>query len=435
MRQPAPPASPSPTAAGRRALLTLSVAVTLVDGFDLQSISLVAPILAGLWGVPISHLAIVFAAAPVGMALGALAFGALGDRMGRKTPIMLATALIGLFSLTTAWATSPAEAAACRLFTGMGLGGVLPNLIALNAEFAGGDSRGRQTTLAFCGLPFGAMLGALAGAVIIPELGWRSIFLLGGVLPLILVVAQLIWLPESPRFRDREAVASPARGRPSLGVIFGPGLAAPTLLVTAALGLGNLVLYFLLTWLPTLLATSGLSLREALLSAVLLNGSGGLGAIALGRLLDRLSPFRTMAATYAIGAAAICFVGLGALHTYLLPPALVLAGATILGGSLGLYVLVARVFPDEIRATGAGFALAGGRVGSICGPILGGLVVGLGWPPAGLMASVALPAVAAGLVIWLLGNQQVGASGAGAGNPARARPPLGEGLGGQPPIS
>src|SRR5437868_13313194 len=159
--------------------------ITLLDGFDLQTISLAAPLLAEKWSVSAQSFGPVFAAGPMGMAVGAIFLGMLADRMGRKRLIIATTAIFGLFSLLTAFAPSLPGLTACRFLTGLGLGGLLPNLIALTTEYAPSRLRGFLTTLTFCGLSFGSMLGGVFGAWLMPAFGWQSIFVAGGVMPLL----------------------------------------------------------------------------------------------------------------------------------------------------------------------------------------------------------------------------------------------------------
>jgi MFS transporter, AAHS family, 4-hydroxybenzoate transporter len=174
--------------------------VTLVDGFDAQSIGFVAPVLAKEWGATPAAFGPVFSASLVGMMTGALSLGPVADRFGRKLAAILAVAFMGVFTLATMTCTSIESLLVIRFLTGVGLGGALPNCVALSGEYAPARWRATAIGAMFCGFPLGAMLGGLLAARIIPAFGWKSVFLVGGIIPLILIPVLAILLPESIRY-------------------------------------------------------------------------------------------------------------------------------------------------------------------------------------------------------------------------------------------
>jgi MFS transporter, AAHS family, 4-hydroxybenzoate transporter len=177
-------------------VFAICTAIALLDGFDVQTMGVAAPALARAWGVPPPALSPVFMAAPAGMLVGALAMGHLADRMGRRLPIIAATLLFAVGTSLTPFAPSLTAMAALRFVTGIGLGGVLPNLVSLVTEFAPPRLRATLTTLTFSSLPLGSMLAALLARYLIPVYGWPSLFYLGGVAPAAIAAVAFLRLPE-----------------------------------------------------------------------------------------------------------------------------------------------------------------------------------------------------------------------------------------------
>ncbi|HVW68984.1 MAG TPA: MFS transporter [Steroidobacteraceae bacterium] len=407
--------------------ITAMVIATL-DGLDLQAMALAAPAVAREWGVAPTVFSAAFTATPLGMVVGALTLGPVADGWGRKWPVIIATVLFGVFSLLTAFAPSLAVMALCRFLMGLGTGGILPNLIALVSEYAPARRRGALTTLTFSALPFGSMAGGLLAGWLIPELGWRSMFYVGGLVPLLIAAWSAVHLPESLRFlaarggREREIAAllkridpqvSFAAGavftvpdhssrRVSIALLFGPGRTVPTVLITLVAALNTFMLYFLLSWLPTVMKLAGLSTRAALLSTVLPNVGGVVGAIVLGRLIDRFGGFKVTSLGALVAGVASLVVGFGYSRPVILIPALFFAGSCVMGAQPALYVVIASLYPTTLRSTGTGFALGAGRVGSFIGPIAGGLALSRGWSVLEIFAMAAAPGFGAALALaWL----------------------------------
>jgi MFS transporter, AAHS family, 4-hydroxybenzoate transporter len=407
-----------------------SILITLLDGVDLLTVSLAAPLLAQEWAIPAKAFGPVFGAGPAGMAIGALLLGSLADHIGRKRLIIVATFLFGLSSWLTVLAHSVTELAGFRFLTGLGLGGVLPNLIALTTEYAPSRKRGSLTTLAFCGLSFGSMLAGIFGTWVMPALGWKSIFVLGGALPMTVAAGLPFVLPESIRFlaarggRDAQIAAilrevAPSESippgaqftapdatamRPSPARLFGSGRTATTVITTLIVVCNSFTLYFMLNWLPILLKQAGLTTQGALLSTVLLNGAGGVGAIVIGRFMDRYGSRRVMVVTCLLAALGVSSIGFAAQSAPLLLLVLLLAGGTILCTLLGMYVVIAEIYPTTLRSTGAGLTLGIGRVGSILGPMAGGWALAAQWPPGGIFVMAATPVLLSGGLLAVIGK-------------------------------
>jgi len=401
------------------------LAVALLDGLDLQAMGLAAPALMREWHVPPAAFATVFSAAPAGMIAGALLFGRLADQLGRKRLIVVATMIFGGCTMLTPFTSTLGQLAALRFVTGLGLGGVIPNLTSLVTEFAPRRLRGTLTTLALSGLPFGSMVAGLLASWVIPAYGWPWLFYVGGLLPVAIGLVALATLPESIRFlalRGHRAAAVAilrrlAPGEPipdevqltlseagaaavSFARLFGPARTGTTLLLALVVALDLFMVYLMLNWLPTLMHSAGFSSEYALMASVIVNTGGGVGAVTWGVLLDRFGGFQVMRGAGLAACAALTVLGLGHREPALALSALFLAGACTMGAAPGLYAVIASVYPTAIRSTGAGLVLGVGRIGSVLGPAAGGLLLSLHWPVPAIFAAMALPGLFWAAAMW-----------------------------------
>ncbi|HEY4547724.1 MAG TPA: MFS transporter [Pedomonas sp.] len=413
-------------------IAALCALIAALDGFDTQAIAYVAPSIAEAWGVDTSAFGPIFGAGLLGLTVGAFVLSPVADKIGRKAVILLCTVIFGLFALLTARATSMEELLVYRFLTGIGLGGAMPNLIALTNEYAPSRLKATLVTVMFCGFPLGSTLGGLVSAPMIGAFGWESVFILGGILPLLLLPVLYLFLPESVRFlatksnseqrvapilhkidpslspaafirsvADEAATAPPGRRFPVFE-LFAGGRARVTILLWLAFFMNLLVMYFLVNWLPSLLKASGLPLGIAILSTALLNLGGVVGAIMLGRMIDKGDPYLILGAAYASSAAFIALIAFAGANVPLLLIGATLAGFGVVGAQIGLNAVTASVYPTTIRSTGVGWALGIGRVGSILGPVAGGALLGMGWSNQDLLLTAVAPALIAALALVLL---------------------------------
>jgi AAHS family 4-hydroxybenzoate transporter-like MFS transporter len=403
------------------------LAIGLLDGLDIQLLGVAAPALIREWGLKPEVMGPVFMAAPAGMILGALSFGPLADRFGRRRLIIFGTLAFGLLTLLTGHAQSLQELKILRFLAGIGLGGVLPNLIALVNEYSPQRLRGTITAVAFCGLPLGSLFGGLLASWIIPIWGWPTLFYAGGAVPALVALLAIVMLPESIRYllldpanrtrveqllrrisphaRPLDPPAAPvARIQSSALDVFGPGRTPTTLLLALSAGMNMFMLYFFINWTPTLMHAAGMSPAEALWASACVNTGGTLGALSWGVLMDRFGTFRVMSVVGLSAAAAIVLVGVGNDSRLLLLGALFVTGFCVLGAQIGNYALIGSVYPTQLRSTGVGTVLGIGRIGSVLGPLAGGWMLHSGWPIPLIFAVVAVPGVLSAAGIWLTGR-------------------------------
>ncbi|MGK9233986.1 MFS transporter [Inquilinus limosus] len=400
-------------------VVALCFLVVAIDGFDTAAIGFIAPALKAGWGVTPAQLAPLFGAGLFGLMLGAFLFGPLADRIGRKSVLVLTTLGFGAASLASATAGSVEELTIWRFVTGLGLGGAMPSAITLTAEYCPERRRSSLVTLMFCGFTIGSAVAGLAASQIVAAYGWQGLLVLGGVLPIALVPVLWLALPESARYLTlREgrtgriaavlrriapaedfagvefARAGKAKGF-SVVQLFAEGRSAGTIFLWLTFFMSLLVFYLLSSWLPLLITSAGWSLGQASLMAALLATGGTIGAVAIGRLMDRFEPHRVLAASYLAAAAFIVLLGSAAASPWLLMLGIFGAGFGVAGSQVGINALAAAYYPTASRATGVSWANAVGRTGSILGSMVGGVLLSLGWDLATVFSVAAVPALIA----------------------------------------
>jgi MFS transporter, AAHS family, 4-hydroxybenzoate transporter len=408
-------------------LLLTCATVLFLDGFDTTAIGYVAPALAKEWNLGKSALGPVFSAGLFGLMIGALLFGPLADRVGRKKIIVFSTLAFGIGTLITAFVNDVNTLLAIRLLTGLGLGGAMPNTVALTSEFSPHRRRATMVMVMFVGFSIGAALGGLLAAALIPQFGWRSVFVVGGLAPLALVPILMWRLPESVRYlalrgqanmrvagllsliNAKAAFAAGTRfvvNEPELkGIpvqhLFTGGRTLATLLLWVVFFMSLLDIYFLSNWLPTVLNDLGASISTAAVIGSMFQAGGVVGTFALGSIIDRFS-FRALALVYFIAVFAVGAIGQLGHSAVLVTIAIFVAGFCIVGGQIAANALAAGFYPTSVRATGVGWALGVGRVGSIVGPLVGGLLLSLKWSAGEVFVAAAAAALCAALAAFSL---------------------------------
>ncbi|MFC0665311.1 3-(3-hydroxy-phenyl)propionate transporter MhpT [Azotobacter chroococcum] len=394
----------------RRTYTTIGLCfvVALLEGMDLQSAGIAAPGIAAQFGLSSTMMGAVFSASILGLLPGALGGGWLADRIGRKRVLIGAVVLFGLFSIATALVWDLNSLLAARFLTGVGLGAALPNLIALSSEAADARSRGTAVSLMYCGVPLGGALAALVGMAGFAS-GWKAVFYVGGVAPLLVAPLLVLCLPESAAFRAQQNARGGVSATPRASLwqgLFQEGAAMPTLLLWISYFFTLMVVYMLLNWLPSLLVGQGFSRPQAGMVQILFNLGGATGSLLLGLLLDRWRPLALVALTYAGILAALAGLGLSTVFVSMLLAGFA-AGFFAIGGQLVLYALAPLFYPTAVRATGVGAAVAVGRLGSMSGPLVAGQMLAMGTGATGLLlASAPGVVVAAAAVFYLLGQRR-----------------------------
>ena len=409
-------------------VMLICALVIILDGFDLLVIALTAPPILAELDLPESRLGPLFGIGLLGMILGAMIVAPLGDRYGRKLPLAGSTAFFGLLSLLTATADSYQELMLLRLLTGMGLGAAVPNSTALISEYAPHRARAMMVTVSILGFAVGGLLCSSLSVPMIPAYGWRSMYVVGGLLPLIMVPVLLLWLPESVRFlasrgnRGERVAALLSRIDPAgqfaatdafhapreeirgarIRQLLVPGRRHDTLLLWIMFFINMMIMFYLVNWIPYLSVRSGLTERQGALATVALNIGGIVGPLVLAVLVRRFGSRRTIASAFVVGAIACAIIGpAGAYFSTFL----VVAGITgfcVFGAQIAIHALAANLYPMEIRATGIGWALGWGRVGSIIGPVAGGYLLHTTLPMGYFFAGFGALLLGAAFATWSL---------------------------------
>lgn len=403
-------------------VLAICLLTAMFDGFNTQAPAFIGAPMAKEWGIPFSTLGWVFSAALIGSAVGSAAMGVLADRVGRKPLVILSLLIFGALTPLCALAGRADVLIVLRFIAGIGLGGALPNLLALASEYSPARKRTTLVTMTFWGFPMGAVLGGLSASWMIGRFGWRSVFYLGGAAPLLLAGLAVWMLPESPRFlalaNDRSALlarilgsiaGAPLRSgyrfvvsQAPLGSGFGTmvkeRLLGGAILLSAASFSSLLLTFLLISWVPTMMVQSGVKAEDAVFGAVVLNMMGIVGSFVVARVTEGKSyAGLALSAGYFIAAVATCAISLtsGSYTGTLL--ALAAGGFFLIGTQISLLAYAVDYFPAHVRGAGVGLVQAAGRTGSLVGPIVAGILLTHGMTHQHvLLAGVAPALLAAG---------------------------------------
>ncbi len=411
-------------------VVLLCFLIVFLDGLDTAAMGFIAPALSQEWGIDRASLGPVMSAALIGMVFGALGSGPLADRFGRKVVLVVAVFLFGLFSLLSAYSSNIDQLLVLRLLTGLGLGAAMPNATTLLSEYTPERLKSLLVTSMFCGFNLGMACGGFVSAKMIPVLGWHSLLMLGGILPLVLAVVLLFWLPESARFlvvrnrgveRIRKALAPIApqevamatgfsvpeqksvQSRNVLKVIFSGTYSAGTLLLWLTYFMGLVIVYLLTSWLPTLLRDSGASMEQSAFIGALFQFGGVLSAVGVGWAMDKFNPHKVIGIAYLLAGVFAWLVGQSLGNVTVLATLVLLAGMCINGAQSAMPSLAARFYPTQGRATGVSWMLGIGRFGAILGAWAGATLLGLGWNFEQVLTALVVPAALAAIAVVIKG--------------------------------
>lgn len=387
-------------------VIALCFLIALFDGFDTQAVAFTAPALLVHFDLETGALAPILTAGIVGMTIGAMLLGLVGDKLGRRKTLIICTAIFSLATIFIAYATNVDQILVLRFIAGLGMGGATPVLLALAAEYSPQRFKGTVTTGVLLALPAGAMLGGLLAAKILPVLGWQGIYLIGGGFPLLLLFVMYFLLPESLEYLAQNNKSSSLRSiqkilnkispgigeirtkdllqpnntqqqKAKLAILFQNNLARTTIGVWGTYFFNWIAWFMLLSWLPTVLKQAGLAPENAPYASVTVNAAFILFALPLAYWLPKVNTAKIL--TFMLITGLVIVAGLGLFiesnqwgYIFAL---IALAGFGIGGQQLALNYLVVAAYPTQVRATATGWAIGMGRMGAILGSAIGGIVL------------------------------------------------------------
>ena len=416
-------------------VILLCFTIALFDGFDTQAIAFTAPALLAHFNLQPGVLAPILTAGIVGMTVGAMLLGLLGDKLGRRKTLLFCTAIFSTATLFTAFVSNIEQIFILRVIAGLGMGGATPVLLALAAEYSPQRFKGTVTTGVLLALPAGAMFGGLLAAKILPVVGWQGIYMIGGALPLVLLIVLYFVLPESLEYMAQKNSASNIaaiqkilnkispktvsftqadlitanptdQNKAKLSILFQNGLARTTAGVWGTYFFNWIAWFMLLSWLPTILKQAGLAPEQAPYASVTVNAAFIVFAIPLAYWLPKLNTAKILTFMLFTGLAVV--IGLGLLietqqwgYIFAL---IALAGFGIGGQQLALNYLVVAAYPTQVRATATGWAIGMGRMGAIIGSAIGGIIL-TGYGVSGYFYALGIPLIIALCCVFLIKYQ------------------------------
>jgi benzoate transport len=411
--------------------IMVCMVINMMDGFDVLVIAFTAPSISAEWGLSSTSVGVLLSSGLLGMVIGSLVLGPMADRFGRRILILTCLVVITVGMLLSALSQGLNQLAAMRFLTGLGIGGILPGLNTIVAEYSSLRWRSFWVSFLQTGYPIGATVGGTLSAVLIAEYGWRSAFYLGAAASLIMI--PIVWrqLPESLDYllarRPSGALKNINQVLEKLGrapvealpdrqesgssgktgyadLLATPALRNRTLLLCAAFLMTMVSFYFAMSWTPKILVDSGMSTSQGISGGIILNAGGVIGCLVLGYLSSRM-PLPRLIATYAVMTVLlmIVFSQTGTAVSMMVVVATCL-GFFLFGSMVGLYALAPQLYPPQSRAAGVSIAIGFGRIGGVASPMLAGMLFDSGWAKSDGYILFALPLVIMAGVIIVLGG-------------------------------
>ncbi|AOR80815.1 major facilitator superfamily mfs_1 protein [Sphingomonas sp. LH128] len=412
-----------------RQVLTVAVATALnaLDGFDVLSISFASPGIARDWGITRAALGAVLSMELIGMGIGAFVLGSIADRIGRRPTILVCLAIMGLGMALASTAGDVTTLSLFRLFTGLGIGGMLAATGAIVAECSNARRRNLSVAIMAGGYPIGAIVGGSIASVLLEVTGrWQSVFEFGAVMTLCFIPLVIKLVPETIAFLlhkrpanalDRINRTMVRQGRapladlppveerpagPGLAQLFGPGVRTMTLLLTLVYFGHMMSFYFFVKWIPKIIVDMGFAAASAGGVLVWANVGGALGSLSVSLASQRVGVRPLVAGAMCCGAVAICVFGYWPTTIATLSIMAGIGGFFTNGATAGLYAVIAQCFPAHLRAGGTGLVIGVGRAGAALGPVLAGLLFTAGWSLGPVATIMALGTLVAGIVLMML---------------------------------
>lgn len=403
--------------------------IIIFDGYDLAVAGIALPSIMQSMGVDATQAGFMVSSALFGMMFGAIFLGTIADRIGRRWAIAICIVLFSVFTAAAGFTSDPVTFSVTRFLAGLGIGGVMPNVVAQMTEYSPRKIRGTMVTLMFSGYSVGGMLAAVVGKGLIESYGWQSVFLAAG-LPVLLIPMVMKSLPESmpflirsgridevknvlsrlepayrPQADDRFALPELKAGEAPIGKLFRDGRGFSTVMFWVAFFMCLFMVYALSSWLAKLMASAGYSLGSALTFVLVLNFGAMIGAVGGGWLADRFNIKHVLVGMYALAAVSITLLGYP-VATPVLFVLVGLAGASTIGTQIVTYAYAGQFYPMAARGTGIGWASGVGRSGAILAPIVIGMLVGMALPLQQNFVAIAIPAVIAALAVSMIDHRR-----------------------------
>ena len=400
--------------------------IIIFDGYDLVIYGVALPLLMQEWGLSAVQAGLLASTALFGMMFGAMSFGTLSDKLGRKKTIMICVAIFSGFTFLGAFASNPIEFGILRFLAGLGIGGVMPNVVALMTEYAPKRIRSTLVAVMFSGYAIGGMTSALLGAWLVTDYGWKIMFYIA-IIPFLALPILWKFLPESLMFLTKKGETEKVReivqkiapeqaiqpettfklnepvagGDAPLKALFQQGRTFSTMMFWVAFFMCLLMVYALGSWLPKLMIQAGYSLGASMIFLFALNIGGMVGAIGGGALADRFHLKPVLTTMFTLGAIALILLGFNS-PQMVLYGLIAIAGAATIGSQILLYTFVAQFYPTAVRSTGMGWASGIGRIGAIVGPVLTGALLTFELPHQMNFLVIAIPGVIAALAVFMV---------------------------------
>jgi MFS transporter, AAHS family, 4-hydroxybenzoate transporter len=428
-------------------LVVFAFFIVMIDGYDIAALGFAIPSLVRQWHITDqASLGPALSASLLGMLIGAPALGALGDRVGRKHAINVSLISFGVCTWLTVLTNSIGQIALLRLLAGIGIGGFMPNIIALIGEFAPRNFRATLIIVSFVGVGFGGGMPGPVAALLVPDHGWQILFTIGGIGPLVVALVCWVGLPESIKYlaltpsRRADLLGLLRRMRPDLTFgpetnftiadekqyrglsprhLFADGLALITPLLWLLFIFNLMGYFFLVSWTPFLLSAAHLPMSQAAIAQTVFQIGATIGSFILCRPIDRMGLW-PIAILFTLAVPCVALIGiLGPISRSLLMTTEFFGGVCVLGLQGGINATAASIYPTSFRSNGTGWALGMGRVGAMLGPVLGGVLIARHLPLDMLFLIAAIPfAIGAALCFWLAQLYVVRFKGTGLGQRA-----------------
>ncbi len=407
----------------------LCFCITFIEGFDLMVIGVTMPAIAAFLHSKPGALGLAVSAGQVGPLVGAIVLGMLADRFGRKWTLIVSAIIFGIFTAMTAHIASLEQLALFRFLAGIGLGGAVPNALAFGSEYAPTRMRATLATTMYAGVAVGSTVAGFAAAFLLPIYGWQSLFSLGGILPIILAVFLMFLLPETLDFlvrrgKSKERIlhivrrVAPAVSQdagvefyssekklPGVPVkhLFKEGRAFTTIMLWLLFFGSFYLVWFLMTWSPTLLKKSGASVKQFSIAFSCINIGSIIATLLIGRLMDKANPFNLLKGAFILAFLSVLAFGMLSTSPFTIIAIIsVVTGFFVFAGNSGLMGLATISYPSDIRSSGIGWAYAIGKIGSLVAPVVGGFLLSLSWSVTLICGVDALAALFVTVIIIVL---------------------------------